>query len=124
MSSESKVVKELMLELARWGCTCWRNETAGAWVGRTVYTKGTEVSLRDAKRIQAGLCVGSPDIVGYTSDGRFVGIEAKRPGGGRVSKEQERFIEVARANRCVVGVVRSVEELREILLQYGLTRVK
>lgn len=124
MSIEKKVEKEIMLELSRWGCTCFRNATATAWVGDVIYRNAREVSMKNAQPIQAGLCVGSPDIVGYSSDGRFVGIEVKRTKGGRVSEEQKRFMAVAKANNCIVGVARSVEELQELLSSYGLTRGK
>ncbi len=46
----------------------------------------------NGRAIRYGLGVGSPDLVGWTSTGRFLCVEVKRP--GKVpTKEQHQFLE-------------------------------
>lgn len=111
---ESGVLREVQLALSKAGCTVFRNETAGAFVGQVVYVSDGEVSLRNAQRIQAGLCVGSSDLIGWTADGRFLAVETKAVR-GRATDEQRRFIEAVRASGGVAGVARSAAEALALL---------
>ena len=72
------------------------------------------VLLDEPRRLHAGLCVGSSDIIGITPDGRFLAVEVKTKT-GRVSDEQQRFIDAVRRKGGVAGVARSVEEALQIL---------
>jgi hypothetical protein len=56
---------------------------------------------------------GIADILGCWK-GRFVAIEVKRPG-GRISQEQERFLEAIRRHGGIGFVARSVEDVIESL---------
>lgn len=51
---------------------------------------------------------GSPDIYGYTKDGRAIYCEVKRPS-GVVSPEQAAFIQQAQEAGCVAFIARGVE---------------
>jgi hypothetical protein len=53
---------------------------------------------------------GSPDIHGYLKNGRALFVEVKRPS-GRVSPEQQAFIERATANGAMAFVARSVDDV-------------
>jgi hypothetical protein len=53
---------------------------------------------------------GSPDIHGYLNDGRALFIEVKRPS-GRITPEQQSFIDDAAGVGCVALIARSVEEV-------------
>lgn len=53
---------------------------------------------------------GSPDVIGYLPDGRFMGLEVKKPS-GRVTPEQEEFIALAVNSGALCGVVRSVDDV-------------
>ena len=66
-----------MLALSENGCTVWRNETAGAWMGKQIHREGDQVTLTNARMMTFGLCVGSSDIIGISPDGRFLAIEVK-----------------------------------------------
>lgn len=58
---------------------------------------------------------GHPDLAGYRrSDGRAVYIEVKTRR-GRVTKEQEQFITLAKQAGCLAGVARSVKDAEEIV---------
>ena len=62
-----------------------------------------------------GLAVGSSDLIGWTATGRFLAVEVKSAK-GKATPEQLAFIEAVRAAGGVAGVVRSVDDLRELLL--------
>lgn len=68
---------------------------------------------REGARVRFGLAVGSADLIGVVrmanGAGRFVGLEVKMPG-GRVSDDQQRWIELVRSRGGYAAVVRSVDE--------------
>jgi Holliday junction resolvase len=57
---------------------------------------------------------GTPDIIGYTAQGTFFGIEVKKPG-CEPSKIQKQWHDQARAAGCHIYVATSVEELCGII---------
>lgn len=58
---------------------------------------------------------GTLDFEGYDNKGRILGIECKRPDGGRLSPEQKARIDDINAKGGVAGVVRSGAEARDLL---------
>lgn len=62
---------------------------------------------------------GIPDILACIN-GRFVGIEVKRPTGGRVSELQKYHIEQIQKSGGVAFVATSVEEVRTYLKQFNV----
>lgn len=58
---------------------------------------------------------GTLDFEGYDNRGRFLGIECKRPDGGRLSPEQRARIDDINQHGGVAGVVRSGEEALKLL---------
>lgn len=58
---------------------------------------------------------GTLDFEGFDNHGRFVGIECKRPKGGRLSPEQKDRIEAINRFGGVAGVVTSGKEAYELL---------
>lgn len=114
MNPETKLQRRILLELSAMGCTCWRNETAGAWMGKTIHKDGKTVTLADARFMKFGLCVGSSDIIGITKGGLFFAIEVKTPK-GKATKEQINFINHVRAQGGLAGIARSVEDARGII---------
>ena len=129
MNPETKLMNTIMLALSQAGCTVWRNETAGVWVGKPVYRDGQLVTLASARMIQAGLCKGSSDLVGITpvtitqemvgqTLGVFTAAEIKTKT-GRLSAEQDRFLAAVRAAGGIAGVARSVDDALGLLTQSG-----
>ena len=58
---------------------------------------------------------GHPDLAGFRrSDGKAVYIEVKTRR-GRVTKEQQQFLDQARMAGCLAGVARSVKDAEEIV---------
>lgn len=99
---ESQIRKEIMLALgSRRDVRIWNNNT-----GRLIDSTGRQVSY--------GLCVGSSDLIGILSDGRFLALEVKRPG-GKPTNEQVVFLEIIKKFGGVAGIVTSVAEAQRVV---------
>ena len=105
MNKETAIQRLIMLSLSEAGCTVWRNETSGAWVGRVIHKDGQQVTLSNARLIKFGLSIGSSDIIGMTPDGRFLAVEVKTAT-GRATKDQLQFIESVKRAGGVAGIAR------------------
>lgn len=114
MNKETAIQNQIMLALSGAGCLVFRNETSGAWVGKVAHKSGDQVTLKGARMITFGLCVGSSDLVGVTPDGRFLAVEVKTTR-GRVTPEQRRFIDAIVAHGGVAGVARCVNDALELI---------
>lgn len=80
------------------GIFCWRNNTTGVF-DPTKKTFRTFSGLR-----------GVADILGVLDDGRFLAIEVKRPK-GKLSPEQDEFLENVAKRGGVATCVHSLDEL-------------
>lgn len=80
---------------------------------------------KDGRHIDFGLCRGSSDLIGWSTReitpdmvGRhvavFTAIEIKTKT-GRISDVQQNFIDVVRKAGGIAGVVRSIEDAKELL---------
>jgi hypothetical protein len=100
---QATIIKALEIHLSVVWC-CRMNTGAG----RLTYGDG-KVSrfIRFGSR-------GLPDIMGQLKDGRFLGIECKRPS-GKVSPEQAAFIEKSAKYHGVAFVARDVQTVWEVL---------
>ena len=100
--SESELQRDIRLALGRYpGLVLWRNNTG--------------VSRSETRTIRYGLCVGSADLIGVLApSGRFVALEVKTAT-GRVSREQELFLNLVRRNGGIAEVVRTVEEAKNAI---------
>ena len=107
MNKETLIQRQIQIALSNAGCITWRNETAGAYVGRVIHKAGGQVTLDNAQLMQFGLCRGSSDLIGITPDGRFLAIEVKTPN-GKPTADQLAFIEAVRRAGGVAGICRSV----------------
>lgn len=125
MNPETKIQNAILIALSQAGCTVWRVETAGAWVGRQIHKDGSTVTLANARMFTTGLCVGGADIIGITpvtitpdmvgkTLGVFTAHEVKTRT-GRVSKEQQTFIDAVKRAGGIAGVARSVEDAIELI---------
>ena len=112
--SEAHIQAEIMLALSEAGCLVWRNETAGAWVGRIIHQEAASITLAGARMIQVGLCMGSADIIGVAPDGRFLAVEVKSKT-GRASTQQLNFINAINHRGGIAGIARSAEEALNLI---------
>ena len=111
--AESKLVRSLLLASSVLGARLFRNQVG-------------HYQLVDGRHISSGLCVGSPDLIGWKTVtvtpsmvgqriAVFVGIEAKRPSGGRLSEPQRAFLAALEQAGGIAAVVRSVADLDSAL---------
>ena len=114
MNKETKIQRLIMLSLSEAGCLVWRNETAGAWIGKVLHKAGGQVTLGAAMMMRFGLCVGSADIIGIAPCGRFLAIEVKTST-GRPSKEQVVFLAAVKKAGGISGIAHSPEEALNII---------
>jgi len=114
MNKETKIQNAIMLALSNAGCTVWRVETSGVWVGRQIHKDGDTVTLANARMFLSGLCKGGSDIIGIDPTGRFIAVEVKTPE-GRPTKEQLNFINAVKAAGGIAGIARSPREALELL---------
>ena len=114
MNPETKIQNRILMALSKAGCLVFRNESAGAWVGKVLHKDANQVTLTDARMIRFGLAVGSADIIGIAPCGRFLAIEIKTSK-GRATKEQLRFIEAVNNAGGIAGIARSVEDALKLI---------
>ena len=114
MNQETIIQRRIMLVLSELGCLVFRNETAGAWIGKKIHQAGDQVTLTNARMMIFGLCKGSSDLVGVAPCGRFFAIEVKTKT-GRATKEQLNFLEQIRQHGGLAGIARTTEEAKGII---------
>lgn len=133
MSNESDLMKKIMLKLGSIkGVRVFRNNVAVTWTGKsvrfvkkqTVNVQPGDVLIQNARVLHAGLCKGSSDIIGFKSVnitpdmvGKTVAIfiapEVKTIS-GKISTEQEAFINTVNRFGGIAAIVRSEEEAEEL----------
>ena len=114
MNPETKLQNLILVALSEAGCTVWRVETAGAWLGRQIHREGNTVTLTNARMFTTGLCKGGADIVGIAPCGRFLAIEVKTKT-GRPTNDQLRFIEAVKRAGGIAGIARSVDDALQLI---------
>lgn len=75
-------------------------------------------AFRDADRFVRVGFKGCSDIIGQTTDGRFLAVEVKRPG-GKPTPDQTDFIDRVNSAGGVAFVARSVDDVYEGLAWPG-----
>jgi len=114
VNSETRLMHMVMLALSEAGCLVWRNNTGQAWHGKVIHKAGQQVTLTDARMQPYGICVRSSDLIGIAPCGRFLAVEVKTAT-GRVSKEQQTFIDAVRRSGGIAGIARSVDDALQLL---------
>jgi len=114
-SQETNLVRKIMLELGKNPkIRIFRNNVGKCWIGaskqfthsQTVNVKSGDVLIQNARFFDAGLCVGSSDLIGLkavkitpemvgTELAVFVAIEVKLPS-GKVQDNQINFLEMVK----------------------------
>lgn len=123
---ESNITKEIMLAASREKATLFRNNTGMGWIGERInYSQPGYVLLRNARPLNAGLCKGGSDLIGWkkitiTADmvGKeiaiFTAVEVKSLK-GRASADQINFINQVRLNGGISGIARNTDDARNLL---------
>lgn len=103
-----------MIAATKAGARLFRQNVGRAWVGAVVSQSPGRLVLTNYRPLHAGLCAGSSDLIGWTPDGRFLAVEVKSER-GRLTGQQERFIEAVRLAGGHAGDARSVEDAMRII---------
>jgi hypothetical protein len=126
--TETTIQKQIMLAASQAGAKVFRNNVANAVVGQmqriekdgpVMLRKGDWI-VRNGRRTQFGLCVGSSDLIGWrsvkiTEDmvgktfALFLAMEVKAEK-GKATEDQFRFIKAVRYAGGLSGIVRSPDD--------------
>ncbi len=98
-AEHTRLIKDTLLTVGR-VARVWRNET------------GVGLNQRTGQPFSYGL-PGSPDIIGFTRGGKFLGIEIKT-GLSRLSEKQLNFQETAKRFGALYFVVKSVTDAQDL----------
>lgn len=119
-SKETSIQNRILVECAGGNVRLWRNHRGSGYQGKATRFKDG-VLISHASQCYFGLCNGASDIIGFKTEeydgikvAIFVAIEVKTSK-GRVSPDQQKFIEMIQSMGGIAGVARSVEEAKEIL---------
>lgn len=111
-STEKEVVTEVKAALVTVGFMKPREDLPGPPSQVQRINTG---AFKQGKRFIRSANPGTLDFEGYDNKGRMLGIECKRPKGGRLSPEQKARIDDINAKGGVAGVVRSGKEALQML---------
>lgn len=125
--SESKLGKELQLRWTMVGDRLFRNNVGKGWVGKsmhftqrqTVEVYPGSVVIHQARPLNAGLCVGSGDYIGFKrvvitpemvgqTIAQFVSMETKFS--SRPTEEQKNFCEMVKKAGGIAKIVRNIDD--------------
>lgn len=122
LRSETQLLRSILIHCSNGSVRLFRNTVGSAWVGVSQWVDGM-ILVRRPMRVTFGLSVGSADIVGWrtitiTPDmvgqqiAQFVSIEAKTKR-GRMTKEQQAWLDTVYDAGGVAVVARSVEDAQK-----------
>lgn len=126
MGKETPLMKKQMISLSKLGnVRVFRNNVGTGWQGKIVKNDGKILIMQNPRIVHFGLCEGSSDIIGFktvtiTEDmvGKkvaiFVAIESKTKT-GKVSENQQNFINFVNRSGGISGVARTEEEATSIV---------
>ena len=127
--SEHITQQRILLACGNGNTRLWRNNVGTGWAGQATKVTGGnlrtiaaglrpgDVVIRQGRPLQAGLCVGSSDLIGYRVVDRvaqFVALEVKSAT-GRPTAQQVQFLDHINAVGGCAGIARSVEDAITIL---------
>lgn len=119
---EIELGKRICLMASQLGHRLFRQNTGVGWAGEAIEISQEttmklypgDVVIRKARPLHAGLCVGSSDYIGFSSTGKFIGLELKSDK-GKATEQQIAFIEAVRRSGGIAGIVRDEETAFDIL---------
>lgn len=129
MANENNIQKLIQLAASKAGAKMFRNNTGVGWVGQVRRLSDGSIHILNPRPLEAGLCVGSSDLIGWQSVtitpehlGKklavFTAIEVKA--GTKPTPDQLTFIENVRKGGGIAGIARSPEEASLLLTQLHL----
>lgn len=112
---ETDIKNLIMLAVAEQGHVLLRNNTAQGWAGESKKV-GDMVVIKNARPLYAGLCVGSADLIGWTSCGLFLSVEVKQPK-KKPKPEQVNFAEQVNKAGGIAITATSAEEAVKLIAE-------
>lgn len=125
--TESDLQRLIMIEASKTGARLFRNQVGQGWYGDWEWlgNSRTDIIIRNARPLKAGICVGSGDLIGWnpqiiTADmigqqvAIFTSIEVKSKR-GRLTAEQGAFFNAVHGAGGIGIIARSVEDVLEAL---------
>lgn len=94
IKKESDLQTQILNYLREKGVFCWKQNSSGV--------RGRKAPIR-----------GIPDILGVLPDGRFLGVEVKKPG-GKPSAEQVEFIQRIIQNQGVALIIYKFSDILQL----------
>jgi len=125
MKQESNIQNTIRLNVPK-NARLFRNNVVRGYQGKAKrHTDGTTVTIEHARIIDAGLCKGSSDLIGFTSIeitpdmvgqkiAVFTAVEVKTKT-GKPSTEQLNFIKLIRTFGGRAGIARNIEDAQKII---------
>lgn len=126
---ESELLKQVLLAATNLGYRLFRNNVAKGWIGKTEYiTHAKTVTvypgdkiIRQGRRLNSGLCVGSSDLIGFktvTIDQSLVGSKIAqftafetKVNKRKTTPEQDAFLNAINFMGGIGKVVRDTDDL-------------
>lgn len=122
--SEQEIQQRIRLALSKGDTRLFRNNCGVGWTG-AMERRGSDVILRKARPLHAGLAAGSSDLIGWKSIviteamvGRTVAIFCSleiKSARGRLRPDQESWLSLVQGVGGMAGVARSVSDAAGIL---------
>lgn len=114
---ESDIMRRIQIAISATGARLFRNNVALAWAGQvqrfpqrtTIVLDPSDIVIRNARPIHAGLIEGSSDLIGWTQTGKFLAVEVKT-GTGKTSDAQVNFINAVKSAGGIAYIARSPED--------------
>jgi hypothetical protein len=125
---ESDISRAIQIEATKQGYRFFRQNVGMGWTGDIVAQGARQIVLDNYRPLRAGLCTGSGDQIGWVPTiirdvpvALFGSIEVKTAR-GRVSAEQQNFMEQVNAAHGIAIIARSPDEAMEKIAAaiYGL----
>lgn len=121
--AERDIQARIMMAISKAGGRAFRNNSGVGWAGKSQRIKKPtkvmlmpgDVVVRQARPLRAGLGTGSPDLIGWTPDGVFLGIEVKTSK-GRATEAQQNWHALINSFGGRSGTCRSEEEAVKLMI--------
>ena len=110
--------------------TMFRNNVGTAWTGHKKSTRDGGIYIENPRPFKAGLCVGSSDLIGFTTReitpdmiGKkiaiFTAVEVKTKS-GKATREQINFLSFVKKNGGISGIARNENDAINLLNNYEI----
>ena len=136
--SEASLMRRIALKASEHGARLWRNNTAKGWAGKSVVITESgqarvmpgDVLVHSARRLHAGLCVGSSDLIGLTPVliteqhiGKTLAVftAAEVKAGTNLTGAQQSFLEMVTRSGGIAIAPTSVEQFEAELMRHART---